>query len=157
MKELSDILHFLESKSIRRWKDFPDIDLYMDQVLTIMEDQLLFPEQAQSLSASMVNNYVKANLLSRAQKKKYARDHLARLSMIGMLKQVLPLKELESLFSSMDGEEKESYELFCDLLDKSKQALLEDLEEEKENLVLEMAIKSYLYQALATSLLEEEK
>ena len=98
MKELSDILHFLESKSIRRWKDFPDIDLYMDQVLTIMEDQLLFPEQAQSLSASMVNNYVKANLLSRAQKKKYARDHLARLSMIGMLKQVLPLKELESLF-----------------------------------------------------------
>lgn len=157
MKDLNEILEQLEKQEIRRWKDFPDIDLYMDQVLSIMEKQLLFPEQAQSLSASMVNNYVKANLLTRAHKKKYAREHLARLSMIGMLKQVLPLKELESLFTSMEGEEEDRYEVFCDLLDKGKQALIEDLEEEKENLVLEMAIKSYLYQALATSLLEEEK
>ena len=157
MKEIKPILEELKEKKIRQWKDFPDIDLYMDQVLSIMEDQLIFGDHTQSLSSSMVNNYVKADLLARANKKKYAREHLARLSMIGILKQVIPLKELENLFQGFEEEEEEVYGLFCQLLEKSKQAILEDLEEEKDSVILEMAIKSYLYRAVAIALLGEEK
>lgn len=157
MSEINGFIKELQGKKLRQWRDFPDIELYMDQVLSIMEDQLLFEDHSPGLSSSMVNNYVKSNLLDRAKKKRYSREHLARLSMIGLLKQILPLKELESLFQGLGEEEEENYLLFCDLLERSKQTLFEDLEEEKENLILEMAIKSYLYRAVAMELLGEEK
>ena len=58
-------------------EDIPNIDLYMDQVTTFMENNLSsskrHPED-KVLTKTMINNYAKNHLLPPPVKKKYSRD-----------------------------------------------------------------------------------
>ena len=121
-----------------------------------MEDQIFFKEQQAPLSASMVNNYVKGGLLPRAIKKKYHRGHLARLSMISVLKQVISLKEMEVFFQESPEDEKE-FQDYCNKLHQSKEEVLKEIQEiDSEDLVLHLILKSYLYKIMAEELLNHE-
>ncbi len=54
------------------WDKMPEIYLYMDQVITYMDKQLkLFErnENTRLLTSSMINNYVKDNVLERPEQK----------------------------------------------------------------------------------------
>ena len=57
-----------------RWEELPDLGLYMDQVLIVVEGALrpLFPNDPVVLTSTMVNNYVKQQVLTPSEKKKYA-------------------------------------------------------------------------------------
>jgi hypothetical protein len=82
------------------WAQLPDIGLYMDQVQTWVERQLhvyRHGDKDRLLTPAMVNNYIKDDLMPRADGKKYAPTHLALLSMIGVLKQVLSMADLKAL------------------------------------------------------------
>ena len=82
------------------WSRMPEIDLYMDQVITYMDKQLSVfrrNDDAKALTSSMINNYVKDELLKSPERKKYSRDHLAALHMICMLKQVLSIPDVSDL------------------------------------------------------------
>ncbi len=156
MEKRDQILKDFEDDFIRSWEEFPDILLYMDQVITLMEDQVFFKESQGSMTPSMVNNYVKAGLLARAEKKKYGRDHLARLSMIGIIKQVLSLKEMESLFSDFPSD-RDGYELYYRILEQAKKEVLEEIKDyDGEKVLLHLIMKSYLYKVLAQELLNED-
>ena len=91
----------------------------MDQVITYMNKQLdLFERDDNTtlLTSSMINNYVKDGILERPNQKKYSRDHLAILSIICMLKQVLSIPDIASLLKSTrenTEEKKLLYEGFC--------------------------------------------
>lgn len=74
-----------------QWALLPDIGLYMDQVITLMERTLVPVLPEMEITKSMVNNYVKVGLLARPAGKKYDREHLAQLIMIGVLKQALSM------------------------------------------------------------------
>lgn len=157
MNKASDIFLALEEETIRNWEEFPDILLYMDQVISLMEDQVYFKKSQLAITPSMVNNYVKAGLLARAEKKKYTRSHLARLSMIGVIKQVFSLKEMESLFSHI-GCEREDYENYWQILDRTRKDVLQELEDiSREELILHLIMKSYIYKVLAQELLNDNK
>lgn len=80
------------------WVRLPELDLYMDQVITLMSKQLepFSLEGERLLTPSMINNYVKDGVLPRPNQKKYGREHLSRLLMICMLKSVLSLPEIDS-------------------------------------------------------------
>ncbi len=87
------------------WDALPDIDLYMDQVITYMERQLSVFAKKQddkrsvpSITPSMINNYVKNEMIPRPVQKKYTREHLAYLLAICHLKQVLPLSDIAGIF-----------------------------------------------------------
>ena len=66
-------------------EDIPNINLYMDQVTTFMEEQLAsskrYPED-KILTKTMINNYAKNNLLPSPEKKRYSREHLLLLIFI---------------------------------------------------------------------------
>ena len=47
----------------------------------------------------MINNYVKTGLIPHPDKKKYTKEHLAGLMAVCMLKQVLPIQDIKTLFS----------------------------------------------------------
>lgn len=86
------------------WDKMPEIYLYMDQVITYMDKQLkLFErnENTRLLTSSMINNYVKDNVLERPEQKKYSKEHLAMLTMICMLKQVLSIQDISQLLKSL--------------------------------------------------------
>lgn len=83
------------------WALLPDLGLYMDQVVTLMDRAFAEPLPGGELTRSMVNNYVKAGLLPRPNGKKYDREHLARLLMILVLKQALSMDVVARLVEQL--------------------------------------------------------
>jgi hypothetical protein len=100
--QLAGWLESLDSKHPAEWSLLPDIGLYMDQVQTYIDRQLgLYRRDAADrlLTPAMINNYIKDDLIPRAEFKKYAPVHLALLIMIGALKQVLSIPNLRQLLA----------------------------------------------------------
>lgn len=82
--------------------EFPPLELYMDQVIVFVNQQLNLLTRSENeitLTASMVNNYVKAKVVDRPERKKYRPEQLADLIMVSVLKNVLTLNEIKDLFS----------------------------------------------------------
>lgn len=85
-------------------KDIPNIDLYMDQVTTFMEEQLRTTkryEEDKVLTKTMINNYAKNNLLPPPVKKKYTREHLLVLIFVYYFKNILSIKDIETLLKPL--------------------------------------------------------
>ena len=63
-------------------EDIPNIDLYMDQVTTFMEEQLVSSKRYTDdkiLTKTMINNYAKNNFFPRPEKKRYSKEHVLML------------------------------------------------------------------------------
>lgn len=102
-----------------RWHELPEIDLYMDQVITLVERYLspiIDREKHTLLTSSMVNNYVKLGLIPAPKKKRYNQKHLAFLIAITLLKQVLTIAEIKDgiIFQGAVVGIREAYNLFCE-------------------------------------------
>lgn len=100
MDQLSDIKHKLETERPSNWDVIPDIGLYKDQVLSYMERQKILCKSSDKLTGAMINNYIKMGLLPRTVDKKYSREHLALLTIICALKQVLSVNDCDILIKS---------------------------------------------------------
>ena len=82
--------------------DIPDIDLYMDQVTTFMEEHLKSSKRYEDdkvLTKTMINNYAKNNLLPAPVKKKYSKEHLLVMIFIYYFKNILSIKDIETLLA----------------------------------------------------------
>ena len=76
MKEIQRLKEHLEAQRPGGWEELPDLSLYMDQLISYMPRQLIPTEtEGDPLTAAMVNNYIKAGLLPRAEGKRYSRVH----------------------------------------------------------------------------------
>ena len=101
-----------------RWEEFPAFDLYIDQVIAFVSEYLSGFNHSDEpfLTASMINNYVKNGVLHAPVKKKYNREHLAKLMVICICKRMLPLSYISESISLMSRvyEISEGYDIFCD-------------------------------------------
>jgi hypothetical protein len=97
MKELLDLIERLKQERPAAWERLPDIELYKDQVLSYMKRQHTLQTEDDELTGAMINNYIKSGLLPRTSGKKYVREHLAYLTSICSLKQVLSVGEVDFL------------------------------------------------------------
>ena len=123
------------------WSLLPDIGLYMDQVQTYIDRQLgLYrrDEQDRFLTPAMINNYIKDDLIPRAESKKYSPVHLALLIMIATLKQVLSMQHLNRLLSGYRKTEDVSalYAQFLTVQHQCLQDSVTKVREETEQLLL---------------------
>lgn len=85
-----------------KFSDMPTIDLYMEQMLSLIESKfsrLRRDESDKVLTKTMVNNYTKLGLLMPPKNKKYSREHMILLILIYDLKNVLSINDIKSLFS----------------------------------------------------------
>ena len=85
-------------------EDIPNIDLYMDQVTTFMEEQLAHSKRYQEdkiLTKTMINNYAKNNLLPSPVKKRYSKEHLLVLIFIYYFKNILSINDIQTLLNPM--------------------------------------------------------
>ncbi|RKJ05417.1 DUF1836 domain-containing protein [bacterium D16-54] len=99
---LSDILAHLDNLSHIRLDKIPEIDLYMDQVTSFMEDHLTKTKrnpEDKVLTKTMINNYAKNRLLPPPVKKKYSRQHILLLLFIYYYKSLLSFSDIEQLFA----------------------------------------------------------
>ena len=102
---LNSILESLSRIDHTKLEALPDINLYMDQVITFMEREL-YPtkrhEENPILTKTMINNYVKNNLLPPPEKKKYSKEHILTLVFIYYFKSVLSISDYSKYFKSAD-------------------------------------------------------
>lgn len=93
-------LNQLNNFSFADYEKLPDIDLYMDQVVTYLEKQLnIFQTSSldKQITSSMINNYVKGEVISAPISKKYNKEHLAAIEEVITLKQVLTIAEVKQI------------------------------------------------------------
>jgi hypothetical protein len=84
--------------------EIPNIDLYMDQVTTFMEEHLKNScrhSDDKILTKTMINNYAKNNLMPPPEKKKYTREHIMLLIFIYYYKGFLSLQDIQSILQPL--------------------------------------------------------
>lgn len=101
-ERLSDILARLDQLSYIKPEKIPNIELYMDQVTTFMEENLKKAKrnpEDKALTKTMINNYAKNNLLPPPVKKKYSKEHILLLLFIYYYKNLLSFTDIEQLLA----------------------------------------------------------
>ncbi len=131
-KKLEDeLLNF----KLPRIFDLPDIDLYMDQVIKIVKGYLSPLEIAERkdnfITSSMVNNYVKLNVIPAPANKKYSAIHVCYLVVVCLLKHVFSINDIKAFLCIMNGEHLlgdkiERYNKLCEQFEESLKKMFVD-------------------------------
>lgn len=96
-----------------RPSEIPNIDLYMDQVTSFMNDHLQNSrrfEDDKILSKTMINNYAKNKLLPPPIKKRYSKEHLFVLVFIYYMKGFFSLSDIQTILKPVTDRFSESDE-----------------------------------------------
>ncbi|MBE6689135.1 MAG: DUF1836 domain-containing protein [Ruminococcaceae bacterium] len=116
--EKNDILEF----HLPRWDELPEIELYMDQVVSYLEKKLeIFAESKDQkiITSTMINNYVKQKVVKPPVNKRYGRLQLAYLFVVCLLKRLMSISEIcesiEVMLKKYNSQQ--VYDLFCDELE----------------------------------------
>lgn len=105
-----------------RWKELPEVDLYLEQVVVLIDNAIgksVGNEGHKVLTRTMINNYVKQKVINSPVNKKYNKDALAALFVVAILKNICTMEEIKRLIrlalvaNSID----KSYDLFCDVIE----------------------------------------
>ncbi|MDD6736496.1 MAG: DUF1836 domain-containing protein [Clostridiales bacterium] len=91
----------LSNYSLPSWEELPGIDLYMDQVIEIVNGYIktlgFLMGEGSEITKPMINNYVKLKMMPAPEKKKYSRTHIAYIIIICILKQTLNIATIQKL------------------------------------------------------------
>ena len=101
---IEEVANRIRSLDYIKIDDIPEIDLYMDQVIKFMDDHfasLKRYEGDKMLTKAMINNYTKNRLLPPPEKKKYGQDHMLILIFIYYVKNVLSIKDINSILTPL--------------------------------------------------------
>ena len=101
---VEEVANRIRSLDYIKIEDIPGIELYMDQVIKFMDDHfasLKRYEGDKMLTKTMINNYTKNKLLPSPEKKKYGKDHMLLLIFIYYFKNVLSIKDINSILTPL--------------------------------------------------------
>lgn len=124
--------------------DFPELDLYMDQVMQLFETRLSYTKRNPDdkvLTKTMINNYAKDNLLMKINNKKYTKNHLILMGLIYNLKGSLSLNDIKTLLTPIidsfnEGKDyplNDIYQAFLDIYDLNLEELKESAHKIENN------------------------
>jgi hypothetical protein len=168
-KSLDKWLNEVEELTLPDYDRLPDIDLYMEQLLTYLEREsnvLVKNSQDKQITSCMINNYVKGHIIKAPKAKKYNREQLSLLGELIYLKQVLSLPEIKQIFDVeyQDEEYKVEYNKYLsinnDSFDEAIKETKNSLKSCKENdfkdltdLSLKLAAKANAYATVSKRIL----
>ncbi len=120
--------------------EMPNIDLYMDQLTSFMNERLKkttrYPETDKILTKTMINNYAKNNLLPPPEKKKYTKDHIILLLFIYYYKNIMTINDIQTVLEPLkarfgtEGQElslEDIYDVCYGLQKNELQPVIEDI------------------------------
>ncbi len=102
--EILETVHALLHSNIIDESTIPNIDLYVDQLTSFIENNS-FSNTENHLTKSMVNNYCKNNVIPSSIKKKYSKSHILYLIIIYNTKSIITINEISKIFSSFEESE----------------------------------------------------
>lgn len=145
------------------WSELPSFSLHLDQLLDIT-NSFVEPMIEEKITKTMMHNYFKAGLIEAPIKKKYERKQLAGAIVVGVLKNVFSLSEIEQglCFILEDTSPEEGYDNFIKIFnDQSSQKVpttsvnLETTS--RTTLVQYSAVQSVLFWFLARRLIQKNQ
>lgn len=116
-----------------RYRALPSHGLYLEQTAQYIND-ILAPLECTALTSSMISNYVKKGLIQNPIRKLYSTDQIAYLITITIIKKVLPLENIQTLFQMQKEiyEVPVAYDYFCDELENVLQYVYQEKEQMDE-------------------------
>lgn len=101
LSNFSKYLEALEKNKIPKENQMLDMDLYMEQLINFLNHinfilQRDFDDKI--ITSSMINNYVKGNVIESPIKKKYQKSHVGQLLRISFYKKILEINDCKKLF-----------------------------------------------------------
>lgn len=100
---LNSIIESAERIDCIKLDDIPNIDLYMDQVTTLIDSKLRSttrnPGDDKILTKTMINNYTKNDLLPPPIKKKYTKEHVLLLIFTYYFKSMLSINDIQEMLN----------------------------------------------------------
>ncbi len=167
-KIINNYLEELDSFSLPSYERLPDIDLYMEQMVTYLEKSFRIFETSsldQKITKSMINNYVKGKVIDAPNLKRYDKHHVALLEEVITLKEVLSINEIKQILdTNKEIDQSIAFNEFKDKFKNVTKAAVEtcknELEKSKENDVLkltdislELALYAQAYNNLSKKIL----
>ena len=101
-ESIMDIIGKLKNIDYINPEDIPNIDLYMDQVTTFMDEHLAACKRLDDdkiLTKTMINNYTKNDFLPPPVKKKYSKEHMYLLIFIYYFKNILSISDIQRILN----------------------------------------------------------
>ena len=157
------------------WEEFPDIELYMDQMTLLINRYLAIGDggEEKAVTASMINNYVKMRIMPPPVKKKYSREHLAYLVVICSLKDALGISAIQKMFPpELEGDilrerydsfvmnQQKAYHFLADNIDNVALPLLEEQERVSDriyDLVTQVSVCASITKTLAERFISKQE
>lgn len=164
-QRLSDWAGGIERFDLPDWDSLPQLELYMDQVIILLT-QYLGPLTRgggeKTVTASIINNYVRMKVMPPPVKKKYARIHLAYLIIICVLKQSLSISCIQRMLPEDYSEEavRQLYDDFVRQYRSVSKVFIQHVQSDGDALgspITSSAIISNLSKSLTEYLLWEEQ
>ena len=90
----------LASSQLRRWEELPELNLYIDQLVAVINDRCA-SLGVSPVTKSMINNYVKKGVIMAPVKKKYSRYQVAAVMVIALLKNIYPLDAIKAALDQL--------------------------------------------------------
>ena len=140
MKDINNSLKIwldeLNNYELTSYEKLPDIDLYMDQMITYLERNLntfALSTLDKQITSSMINNYVKADCIPNPVLKKYNKEHIALILQICLLKRAINISDIKQILDSnyLNTDFSQTYN---DFVNKSNEILHKTSQETKEKL-----------------------
>ena len=175
-KAFDDIENNFNYYTLPQWSQFPDIELYMDQVISLLEKYLSIYYKTtgaeKTITPSMINNYVKLGTIPAPVKKRYSKVHLAYLIIICTLKKTLDMatiqkiipvgiseEEVSKIYNSFVSNQTKAFVKVNEYLKAANMPLLTGTEENTEkidNLVMQVASSANIFKILTETLTKYE-
>lgn len=98
-EDLRELAERMSTVHISRIREMPRIELYLDQLITLVSQELEFMQVPGEtpVTGSMVNNYVKQGVIPAPRRKRYTRRHVASLLFVCALKRVFSIAQVSQL------------------------------------------------------------
>lgn len=164
---------YLKEFSLPSWDDFPTIDLYMDQVVVLLNEYLsiFLGSSDMQITSTMINNYVKLKTIPAPVKKRYSKTHLAYLVMVSVLKQTLSMdtiskiippdldeESLKTVYTSFVTNHGKAYSYVSEQIYSVAKRFFEDdnaTPEKLNDLVLQIAVSANIFKLMTKWILEK--
>ena len=118
-----------ESFHIPRWEQLPAVDLYMEQMIVLINGSLgdFFGHIGiQPVTKNMINNYVKAKIVQAPVNKRYPRISVAMIIVVYILKSCYETEDVGKLIRmgvDLEAGVELTYNRFCDAIENAVNAV----------------------------------
>lgn len=120
----------LKNLKLPRYDELPNFGIYLEQLVTIINDCLktiIYDDKF--ITSSMINNYTKSGIMPSPVKKKYYREHIAYAVVITILKNTISIYDInKGIIHELKKQSIETrYDDFCDKFENMLKMVMEGI------------------------------